>query len=171
MASPLSSSRSSSGWFAARAPDRNKTSTNCLSLGLIFGMATRFSRPFQQKLHPGVGIRVPVTLEMQFRDAPQAQARSQFVTQIMPRTLQRGHGLVLFAFIPTNHYFDVGIARVGAYVHLRHIHGQQPGVLQLESDDFGQLLADRFGNPYCPPFIHGSGSTGPRACPDRKSVV
>jgi hypothetical protein len=62
--------------------------------------------------------------------------------------------LVLLALAAAHHDFDVGIPRVRADVHLRHIHGQQPGVFQLEADDFGQLLADRFGNPYCPPFIH-----------------
>src|ERR1039457_3966699 len=113
MASPLSSSRSSSGWSAARVPDRNKTTTNCLKIGLIFGMSTRFFRPLQQEFDPGVGVRVPVTLEMQFRNAPQAQARSQFVTQIMPGALQGGQRLVLFALIPPNHDFDVGIPRVG----------------------------------------------------------
>ena len=92
MASALFSSRSSSGWpppaRAHEPANRNKTTTICLTLGLIFSTATDFFRSFQQKIDPAVDIRVVVTLEMQLRDVPQAQPAGQFVPQVMPGMLQ-----------------------------------------------------------------------------------
>src|ERR1035438_10419725 len=113
MAPALFSRRSSSGpaacpgRAAARPANRNKTITNCLGLGLIFSTSTTFFRPFDEKIDAALNIRLPVMVEMQLRDVPQAQADGQFVTQIMPSALQSRHRLLALLVVPAHHHLDI----------------------------------------------------------------
>ena len=75
--------------------NKNKTTTVCLTLGLIFGWRTLFFRPLQQNFDTCGGIGVVIRLEMQFGDPPQIQTAGQFMPQVIPSMLQGGQGLFL----------------------------------------------------------------------------
>src|ERR1019366_693894 len=100
MASALCSRRNSSrpawaGQEACPTVNKNKTSTFCLTLGLIFRWCTFFFRPLQQDLDPRGGVGVVVWLEMQLGNLPEVQTAGQFMPQVVPGMIQGGHGLVL----------------------------------------------------------------------------
>src|SRR5579863_4197573 len=106
MAATLDSSRSVSVWSdglaggaaAQTTGNKNKTSTICFNLGLIFRRTAHFFGALQQHFHPL--RRVPVVrLEVQLRDFPQIEPARQFVPQIMPGVVQSGQGGLLFTLV------------------------------------------------------------------------
>jgi hypothetical protein len=115
-----------------------------LILGVFFGSPASFFRALQQNLQAAFGIRVPILLEMQFRDVAETQTGGQFVTQIMPGVLQSGQRIPLLPLLPTQSDSDVGVPAIGADVDLRDRHIPEPGVVQFEADQFGKFLADSF---------------------------
>src|SRR5579871_432923 len=139
---------------ATRMGNQNKTITNCLNLGLIFGSAARFFRPFDQKIDPAVSIRVAIPLKMQLGDVPEAEPDAQLVTQVVPGVVQRSQRLPLALLIPAGRDLDVGMPAIRAEMHLGNVHFQNPRILHLEPDDFGKLFPDSLRDPQCAPLIH-----------------
>src|SRR5215469_442716 len=107
MASALLSSRNNSGPSAAAptarmgAANRNKTTTFCLVLGLIFNPPTRFFCPFQKKIDAAFDVRIAILVKMQLGHMPEAQPGGQFVPEKPRRVLQGRHRLPLLPFVAT----------------------------------------------------------------------
>src|SRR5579871_2528211 len=82
----------------------------------------------------------------------------------MPGAIQSRQGLPLLALVAPEGDFDVRIASVGADAGLGNSHFEQPGIVQLETDDLGQFLPDRHRYPLRPALVHLSGlrPPGPR---------
>jgi len=141
--------QASSGWSAARVPDRNKTTTNCLRIGLIFGMTTRFFRPPSAGIRPAcrrpgsgharnaVPERAAGSGARPVRDANNAAACSN-----------AARGLVLFALISANHDFDRGhTARRGSRGTSATSTASSRGRPARNRMISGQLLADPLRKP------------------------
>src|SRR6185312_10166765 len=93
--------RNNSGPFAAVAshaagPNRNKTITNCLSLGRIFSTSARFFRPPEQEVDAAFDVRIFIVLKVQLRDMPEAEPHRQLVTQIAARVVEGCQRFLLF---------------------------------------------------------------------------
>src|ERR1035438_2245487 len=115
MASALFSSRRSSCCrSAAKAANRNKTITFCLTLGLIFVAPPRFSRPAQQKIDPALDVRILVLFKMQLGDMPELQSRSQFLPQVPRSVFQGRERVVAPALIAAQRHFDGGVPGIQA---------------------------------------------------------
>jgi hypothetical protein len=93
-------------------------------------------------------------LKMQLGNVAQAKTGGQFVAEKTLGMFERVHGLLLLALGSTHRDAHARVAPIRADVRLDHVHGQKPGVLGLESNNLGELLSYRFGNPQRPPFIH-----------------
>src|SRR5580700_11889970 len=148
MASALCSRRNISrpawaGQEAGATVNKNKTTTFCLTLGLIFGRCTLFFRPLQQDLDPRGGVGMMVRLEMQLRYSPKAEPAGQFMPQVVPGMFQCGHSLVLLLLATAQTDLDQCVARVGADRDVRHIYRDQAGIGKLKPDDLGKLFPDR----------------------------
>src|ERR1022692_3010033 len=168
MASALCSRRKSSGtaplrsrlgtaplWgWASEAVNKNKTTTVCLTLGLIFRRRTLFFRPLQQNLDPRGGVGVVVRLEMQLGNPPQVQTAGQLMPQVVTGMLQGGHGLVLLVLVSAQGDLDDGVARVRTHGHICNIHQGQAGIGKLKSYDLGKLIPDGYGHPAGTMLIH-----------------
>ena len=124
-------------------------------LGLIFGPAASFFRPLQEYIDASIGIGVAIQLEMQLRNMPEAQACRQLVTQIMPGVIQGGQGLFLAAFVARQTHLDMGVPAVRADVGLGNRDLEKAGVIQLETDEFGEFLLNGYRDPLRASFIHG----------------
>src|SRR5580692_11404681 len=98
MASALCSRRNNSlpawaGQQASPTVNKNKTTTFCLTLGLIFRRRTLFFRPLQQYFDPRGGVGVMIRLEMQLGNPPEAETAGQFMPQVVTGMFQGSHGL------------------------------------------------------------------------------
>ena len=125
-------------------------------LGLIFGTPARFFRAFDEEFDPAAGLGVPIQLEMQLRNVPEAQPDSELVTQIMPGMLEGGQGSLLPPLIASQDNPDIRVTPVLADLNLGNVHVEETGVVQLKTDDFRQFLADRLGYAQCAPLVHKS---------------
>src|SRR6476469_1554696 len=105
MASALFSRRKSS-WSAATAPERTKSTTNCLTCGLIFRTATSFFRTSEKEIDPALDIRVVVLVEMQLGNMPEAQSAGQLMAQVVPGVLQGIQRLLLFPVCAPDYHLD-----------------------------------------------------------------
>src|ERR1051326_4520766 len=72
----------------------------------------------------------------------------------MPRMIERGQSLLLFALVAGNLDSDMGMAGVGADMHFRHIHRRQAGIAHFEAYDFGKFFPDGFGHTLDAMLIH-----------------
>jgi hypothetical protein len=117
-----------------------------LILGLIFGSPARFFRSLQEYIDAVVGVRVAILLEMELWDVPQTEPGGQFVTQIMPGVVQSGQGIPLSPVVARQRHLDMGIPAIGAHVDFRDGDFQEARIVQLEPDDFSQLLLNRHGD-------------------------
>ncbi|HUE05457.1 MAG TPA: hypothetical protein VMR62_38290 [Bryobacteraceae bacterium] len=104
-----------------------------------------FFRPFEQDVDARGGVGVVIRLEMQFGDPPQVQTAGEFMPQVVTSVLQGGQGLSLLMRAAGEDYFDGGVAGVGAYGNVGHIHVGQAGIGELKPHDFGELFANRGG--------------------------
>src|ERR1039458_3237792 len=154
MASALFSSRRSPCCpLAAKAANRNKTSTSCLTLGLIFVTPPRFSRPAQQKIDPALDVRILVLFKMQLRDMPELQSRGQFLPQVPRGVLQGRERLVAPALVAAQRDFDGGVPGIRADLDVGHFHFQEARIFHLKADDLVQFLFHRLGDPYYAPSV------------------
>ena len=117
------------------------------------GVASGFRAParpfgaFEQEIDAAFDIRMPVLVEVQFGNVPEDQTLRQFVTQVMARMFERGHGLLLLPFRAAACHPDGRVPAVRTDVCVHDLDREQPRVLGLEADDFAELLPKRLGHP------------------------
>src|ERR1035438_668388 len=148
MASALFSSRRSSCCpLAAKAANRNKTSTSCLTLGLIFVTPPRFSRPAQQKIDPALDVRILVLFKMQLRDMPELQSGSQFLPQVPRSVFQGRERVVAPALVAAQGHFDGGVPGIRAHLDRSEEHTSEARIFHLEADDLIEFFFHRLPGP------------------------
>ena len=85
-------------------------------------------------------------VEMQFRDVPQAKAHGQFVPQVGAGMFQCGQRFALFPLGPRTATRTLAWRPSAETCTSATSTAKQPRVVGFEADDFGKLLAYRFGD-------------------------
>ncbi len=119
--------------------------------GLLTG--TALSRAAKQEVDTAVGVGVGIGGEVEVRYAPQIQAGSELVTEKMPGVFEGGDGIAFLAV--GNRNTDVGMAHIGRNFRGCDRDRADAGIRHLEGDQFGDLLANGFGDAPGAVFIHG----------------
>jgi hypothetical protein len=158
MASRLDSSRNMSepaaGAEAMKNGSKTKTNTLRLSFGRIFGAALIFPHPFQQNFDPAGGRHPRIGGESEFWNVAELEAGGELVAEVRAGVGQAGEGLLLLVGIAKNGYVDAGLASIGGDGNVGDGDAFDAGVAHFEVDDFGEFLADCFGNAGCTALIH-----------------
>ena len=92
--------------------------------------------------------------KVQLGNMPEAEPKSQFMTQITTGMFEGGEGLPLLALAAPQPDANGGMAAIHADVHRLHVDGEEPRVVGLKPDNLGELLADGLGDAQAAPFIH-----------------
>jgi len=81
---------------------------------------------------------------VEFGDAAEVKAGGEFVSEEVFGVFESGEGFLFLARV--GGYFHVGVAHVGGDVGGRYGDGFETRVFHLETDDFGELFFNGFGN-------------------------
>jgi hypothetical protein len=92
-------------------------------------MAARFFRAFDEKFDPAGSVGVPIRLEMQIGNIPEAQTDPKLMTQILPRMIEGIEGLPLLPFLAADGNADAGMTAIGADVDIGNFDIQEPGIV------------------------------------------
>src|SRR5215831_4814949 len=135
-------------------PPKTKLAHTVSLLGRILLPRPRFFRPPQQKLDAAFDVGVLVAFEMQFGDMPELEPSRELAAQVAAGMFERCKCLILSPFVAAEINLDGGVAGIGADMDFGDVDPDQAGIVELETDQLRELLADGFGDPSCTSFVH-----------------